>query len=176
MARAIIGLGLKAAQKLLFPGLSEDDKPFFTRFHLAYRRHYDAGEAGVPLYEGAYELVRDLVGAGRVVAVATAKSRQGINRSLQVTGLDQFIRHTRTPEECRPKPDPQMIDELLAESKTARESAVMVGDTTHDLKMAVNARVACVGICHGAHAEGELLSVNPLAVVPDIAKLRLLLL
>ncbi len=172
IARSIIGLGLKAAQKLLFPDKSDNDKAFFTAFHLAYRRHYEAGEAAIELYAGAYELIAALDAQGRRVAVATAKSRAGINRSLETTGLGAFVRHTRTPEECLPKPHPQMILEILTESGFAAGQAVMVGDTTHDLQMAINAGVAGVGISHGAHSHEDLAALNVAAVCRSIAELR----
>lgn len=172
VARSIIGLGLKAAQKLLFPDKSDRDKAFFTAFHDAYRRSYEAGEAAIELYAGAYDLIAALHAQGRRVAVATAKSRAGIDRSLEVTGLAAFVRHTRTPEECLPKPNPQMLLEILAESGFAAEKALMVGDTTHDLQMAINAGVAAVGISHGAHSHEELEALNVAAVCRSIAELH----
>lgn len=171
VARSIIGLGLKAAQNILFPD-TRPDETFLKKFHLAYRRHYEGGEAELALYDGAYELVRDLHADGAVVAVATAKSRAGIDRSLTTTGLAGFVAHSRTPEECRPKPDPQMIDEIVSVTGVAKEATLMVGDTTHDLKMGLNAGVAIVGISHGAHAAAELAALNPLNVCADIAALR----
>ena len=172
VARSIIGLGLKAAQKLLFPDKSERDKEFFAAFHAAYRHHYETGEPAIELYAGAFELVEALHAQGRRVAVATAKSRAGINRSLAATGLAPFVGHSRTPEECLPKPNPQMILEILTESGFAPGKAVMVGDTTHDLQMAINAGVAGVGISHGAHSHEELAALNVTAVCRSIAELR----
>lgn len=175
IARSIIGLGLKAAQKLLFPEKSGNEKAFFTAFHMAYRRHYEAGEAAIQLYEGAYDLIAALHAQGRRVAVATAKSRAGIDRSLETMGLAAFVRHTRTPEECLPKPNPQMILEILAESGFTVEQAVMVGDTTHDLQMAINAGVAGVGISHGAHNHADLAALEVAAVCRSISELKALI-
>lgn len=171
VARSTIGLGLKASLDILFPNDKVDDA-FLKRFHLAYRRHYDWGEKEISLYDGAYDLIRDLYRAGAVLAVATAKSRSGIDRSLRETGLHEFVSHSRTPEECEAKPHPQMVNEILHESGLARTDAVMVGDTIHDLKMGINAQVAVVGLSHGAFTEGELLGLNPLAVCEDIQSLR----
>ena len=148
---------------------------FLAKFHRAYRAHYEQGEAGVELYAGAFDLVRDLNTAGKTIAVATAKSRGGIDRCLATTGLAAYISHSRTPEECRPKPDPQMLHEILNAAGLPREAAVMVGDTTHDLLMAQNAGVPAIAITHGAHAGAELTGMNPLAVCADIAQLRALL-
>lgn len=175
VARSIIGLGLKAAQNILFPD-TRPDETFLKKFHLAYRRHYEAGEAELALYDGAYELVRDLHAGGVVVAVATAKSRTGIDRSLEATGLARYVAYSRTPEECRPKPDPQMIDEIVREAGEPKAETLMVGDTTHDLKMGLNAGVSILGISHGAHAAAELAALKPLDVCADIAALRRVLL
>ena len=171
-ARDVIGLGLKAAQKQLFPGDEKPSPEFLTAFHLAYRTHYEAGEGDIHLYDGAFELVRDLAAQGKTVAVATAKSRAGIDRTLASTGLAAFVSHSRTPEECRPKPDPQMIHELLAATGLQAADALMVGDTTHDLKMASNAGVASIGLTHGAHGAAELETASPIQVVAGIAELR----
>lgn len=172
LARHIIGLGLKASQRLLFPDLERPDPEFLSAFHAAYRKTYEDGEDEIPLYDGAFELVASLSRAGDTVAVATAKSRAGINRSLAKTGLDAFIRHSRTPEECRPKPDPQMIRELIAETGFSADRTIMVGDTTHDLQMAINAGVKAIGISHGAHSHAELAALDVSAVCRSIAELN----
>ncbi|MBX3721532.1 MAG: HAD-IA family hydrolase [Turneriella sp.] len=172
VARDVIGLGLKASQERLFPGETDLSPVFLAKFHRAYRAHYEQGEAGVELYAGAFDLVRDLNAAGKTIAVATAKSRGGIDRCLATTGLAAYISHSRTPEECRPKPDPQMILELMAATGIGAAETLMVGDTSHDLKMAANAGVKAVGLTHGAHAEAELQSASPLKIVAGIAALR----
>lgn len=171
VARDIIGLGLRASQQVLFPDKKQSPE-FLQKFHLAYREHYEAGDDTIELYAGAYELVRDLKMSGKTVAVATAKSRKGIDRVLVKTGLGDFVSHSRTPDECRAKPDPQMINEIIAEAQVARERTLMVGDTAHDLTMAQNAQVASIGITHGAHLAARLNPCKPLAVVANIAKLR----
>lgn len=172
LARSIIGLGLKAAQKELFPDWASRDAEFFAAFHKAYRLHFEASEADIPLYDGVLELMRDLHAQGKTLAVATAKSRSGIDRSLKATGLAAYVSHSRTPEECRPKPDPQMIVEILAEANLEAADAIMVGDTTHDLKMARNAGVESIGLSHGAHTRDSLLEENPIAVYGNISEFR----
>lgn len=172
VARDIIGLGLKASQERLFPDEADLSPVFLAKFHRAYRAAYEAGEAQIELYTGAFELLRDLAGAGKIVAVATAKSRAGIDRCLASTGLSAFVTHSRTPEECRPKPHPDMLLEIMQAVNVPAVEALMVGDTTHDLKMAANAGVPAVGLTHGAHAETELKTASPVALFDDIAALR----
>lgn len=175
VARSIIGLGLKAAQQQLFPRISGAETKFFVDFHQAYRSHYEPREKSILLYPGARALFAALSARGKIIAVATAKSRAGIDRCLESTGLKSYVSHSRTPEECRPKPDPQMIEEILRESGVDASNAVMVGDTTHDLQMGINAGIAVVGITHGAHSDAELQSLNPDAICHDIATLQRLL-
>ncbi len=141
-------------------------------FHLAYRRYYEAREKNLSLFPGAYELVRDLSDGGARIAVATAKSRAGINHAMAATGLDRYVSWSRTPEECRPKPDPQMIDEIVLEARAEKSRTLMVGDTTHDLAMGLNAGVHIAALCHGAHTKTELAKMNPLLLCDDIRGLR----
>jgi phosphoglycolate phosphatase len=168
----VIGLGLKAAQSDLFPGRDPNDSKFYKKFHLAYRRHFDAGESQLILYTGALELFQDLRAAGRTIAVATAKSRAGIDRALVTTGLSDFVTASRTPEECRPKPDPHMIEEILVATGVSADRAVMIGDTTHDLQMGINAGVSTIGLSHGAHAPEALTKLRPIAVCADLFVLK----
>lgn len=171
VARHIIGLGLKAAQSVLFPG-EVPDEDFLRKFHKAYRGHYEKHEGSLQLYPGAYELVRDLHAKGIGLAVATAKSRRGIDSALAATGLAPFISWSRTPEECRPKPDPQMVDELVLAARVEKSRTVLVGDTTHDLTMGQKAGVSVVALAHGAHAAEDLAACKPLALCAGIADLR----
>lgn len=172
VARSIIGLGLKAAQKQLFPDWAERSADFYAAFNRSYREFYEAGEADLTLYEGAFDLVQGLHGSGKIIAVATAKSRAGIDRSLAVTGLARFVSHSRTPEECRPKPDPHMILEILEATGVTASDAVMIGDTTHDLKMAKNAGVASIGLTHGAHPRSILQTEPNLAILDNLLGLH----
>lgn len=116
--------------------------------------------------------MRDLHTQRIALAVATAKSRRGINNALAATGLAQFISWSRTPEECRPKPDPQMVDELVLEAGVEKSRTLLVGDTTHDLAMGQNAGVSVVALAHGAHTVQELAALRPMAVCANIAELR----
>jgi len=171
-ARHIIGLGLTAAQEILFPGPKRVPE-FYKKFHLAYRDRYERAEESLMLFDGVYDLVSALKARGCTVAVATAKSRKGINRSLEKTGLADFVSYSRTPEECKPKPHPQMILEILEESGVVAADAVMVGDTTHDLEMAERAGVAAIGVTYGAHTRQALASIDAVLsdTVSDLAQI-----
>lgn len=159
-ASYVIGLGLTDAMRYACPGLEE------ARYHEmvdAYRRHYLAGDAGVDLFEGVAEALREYKEQGVFLAVATGKSRVGLDRVLALSGLDTVFDCTRTVDECHSKPHPQMLEQITDYLGVAPQRALMIGDTTHDLQMALNAGVPSVGVSYGAHPESELLALNPVA-------------
>ncbi|MCX7632492.1 MAG: HAD-IIIA family hydrolase [Turneriella sp.] len=170
-ARYIIGMGLNAAQELLFPGL-KPDPGFLQKFHRAYREYYQSKEDTLELYPGAQELLRDLAASGVCIAVATAKSRAGIRRAIEATGVSLYIQHVRTAEDCLPKPDPQMVDEILKASGIERSKSLVVGDTIHDIQMGHNARVKTAALAHGAHSAERLAQQQPTFLCTDFSELR----
>jgi phosphoglycolate phosphatase len=117
-------------------------------------------------------MVHDLRRDGHLLAVATGKSRRGLDRALEATGLMHFFDATRCADESRSKPDPAMLHWLLEHFGVRAERTLMIGDTTHDLAMADAAGVARVAVAHGAHEAHELLRYEPLACVKDCAELR----
>ncbi|HEX4858193.1 MAG TPA: HAD-IA family hydrolase [Usitatibacteraceae bacterium] len=168
-ARSIIGLGLEDSLARLFPGA-----PSATLMAFAgrYRHHFVARDHEAPLFDGVHELLDDLHAAQRIVAVATGKSRRGLDRALEATGLRERFHYTRCADEGRPKPDPEMLEYLMTAAGAARERTLMIGDTTHDLDLARNAGVAAVALGHGAHGPEQLQAAAPLALVDNLAQLR----
>jgi phosphoglycolate phosphatase len=98
-------------------------------------------------------LLADLQGRATRLAVATGKSRRGLERALATSGLGPFFEATRCADEGFPKPHPDMVLHLLEATGVAAERAIVVGDTTHDLELAANAGVDAIGVCYGAHDE-----------------------
>ncbi|HET9700766.1 MAG TPA: HAD-IA family hydrolase [Burkholderiales bacterium] len=168
-ARHIIGLGLRDALTTLLPDLAQHDYPPLVE---RYRHHYLGRDQDIALFEGAAEAVRDLSGSGFLLAVATGKSRQGLNRALTQTGLGDFFHASRCADECFSKPHPSMLEEIMDELAAAPERTLMIGDTTHDLQMAVNAGVAGLAVAYGAHPRPDLEALAPLATVDSFAELR----
>lgn len=167
--RAIIGLGLPEALLRLFPFY---DRPLRERIRQAYARHFVAEAGGrSELFPGARELLESLRDQGHLLAVATGKSRLGLDRVLEQTGLLDFFDATRCADETASKPDPRMLHEILVSLSVFPREAVMIGDTTFDLEMAARAAVPSVGVAHGVHAVAELEKHRPVAVVPDMAAL-----
>jgi phosphoglycolate phosphatase len=171
--RDIIGLGLRESWQRLFPELGPED---FLPFVDAYRDHFlDPGKQTARLFDRALEVVEELAGRGFLLAVATGKSRRGLDRDLAATGLDRFMAGSRTADETRSKPNPDMLHELMAGLAAAPEATLMVGDTEWDLEMARRAGVPAVAVSYGAHAPERLRAFAPLACIDSLEALPRLL-
>jgi phosphoglycolate phosphatase len=153
----VIGLGLVDTFRHVAPGLDEEGK---RRLSERYRHHFLAREHEAPLYKGVLELLSDLHGRGRRLAVATGKARRGLERALDTTGLRPWFEATRCADEGFAKPHPDMLLMLLDITGVEPARAVMVGDTTHDLELAANAGIDAVAVSYGAHDE-KLLATRP---------------
>lgn len=167
-ARHVIGLGLGDALRHAVPDLPEEHYP---RMVERYRHHYLGRDHELQLFDGISELIAELDGAGFALAVATGKSRLGLDRSLKTSGLGGYFRSTRCADECFSKPHPQMLQELMAELSVPAERTLMIGDTTHDLQMAKNAGVASLGVTYGAHTPEALDALAPLARLHRVEEL-----
>ncbi len=168
-ARHVIGLGLGEALRLALPELAEERHEDLAE---RYRHHYLARDEDIVLFDGAAELIRELVEAGYWLAIATGKSRRGLDRVLGSSGLGPLFHATRCADECHSKPHPQMLEELMRDFAVLPATTLMIGDTTHDLQMAQNAGVGAVGITHGAHSVEALAAANPLHLAGNIEELR----
>lgn len=167
-ASHVIGLGLADALRYVVPELSEDRLPGLVE---RYRHHYLSVDQNISLFQGAAEMIDGLHAAGFLLAVATGKSRRGLDRAFASSGLGRYFAASRCADECFSKPHPQMLEELMEEFGVPRERTLMIGDTTHDMQMAVNAGVAGLAVAYGAHPADELLGLNPVACVPGIEEL-----
>lgn len=167
-ARHIIGLGLGEALRHALPDLPEAHYPELVA---RYRHHYLSRDHELTLFAGAAELVRELAERGHRLGVATGKSRVGLDRALAHTGLGEFFDATRCADECRSKPHPQMLLELMETLGVDPERTLMIGDTTHDLMMAQNAGVAAVAVGYGAHSRDVLATAASLYCADSIADL-----
>jgi len=169
-ARHIIGLGLNEAIAALFPDLPQAD---YGRLTERYRHHFLSQDSEIPLFAGAGETIRELNTAGFLLAVATGKGRRGLDRALDHTGLGPFFHATRCADESFSKPHPQMLLELMERLGATPHKTLMIGDTSHDLQMAVNAGVPSLGACYGAHPRSGLMELSPLACADTFSELRL---
>ena len=161
-SRQIIGLGLIQALQTLLPDLPADDYP---RLVERYRHHYLGRDAQIPLFAGVSQGIRDLQESGFQLAVATGKSRVGLSRALETSGLGARFIATRCADQTHSKPHPAMVLELIAELDADPARTLVIGDTSHDLLMAANAGVASLGVTYGAHEAGDLRPHAPLALI-----------
>jgi phosphoglycolate phosphatase len=136
-----------------------------------YRHHYLSGDHELTLFEGIPALLAELRQRGHVLAVATGKSRVGLERSLDHSGLRGLFSASRCADECHSKPHPQMLEELMSEFGAPAESTVMIGDTSHDLLMARNASVDALAVTYGAHPHDHLLEYAPIACLHSVGEL-----
>jgi phosphoglycolate phosphatase len=167
-ASHVIGLGLHDAMRIVAPDLPGERYPEFID---AYRRHFRVREDTMQPFPGMRELLGSLSRTS-TLAIATGKSRRGLERALRATGLEAHFRASRCADETHPKPHPAMLLELMAELEFAPPEVLMVGDTSHDLEMAAAAGVAALAVAYGAHPRDGLLACGPLACVADVEELR----
>lgn len=168
-ASHVIGLGLHDALRHAVPDLAADRLPDFVD---RYRHHYLRRDAGLRLFDGVREMLAALRAHPSVmVAVATGKSRVGLERAFDSTGLRPMFVASRCADEGLPKPDPWMLVDLCETLGVDASATVMVGDTTHDLGMARAAGAHGLGVAWGAHPRDVLEGFGPLALFDDVPAL-----
>jgi phosphoglycolate phosphatase len=168
-AANIIGLSLHRAMEVLFPEVPPAE---LEQLISGYSSQYVANEEAPPaMFPGALETLNELRGRGFELAVATGKSRRGLDRVLRVMGMEDMFDATRCADETTSKPDPLMLNELLLERSISPERAVMIGDTEYDLEMAVNAGISSVGVSFGVHSIERLAVHKPVAIVDSLPQL-----
>ena len=158
-ASYVIGLGLQDAMEAVLPDL---DPKYYPRMVERYRYHYLAQDQELTLFDGVPEMLSDLSQQGYFLAVATGKSRVGLNRALHTAKLLSAFDATRCADETFSKPHPAMLQELTRELGQDMRRTVMIGDTTHDLLMARNAGAAGIAVEYGAHPVDQLQACRPL--------------
>lgn len=168
--RNVIGLGLREAILTLYPHLDADA---YSHFVERYRHHYlEACSTPALMFEGVIPLLEELRANKRLLAVATGKSRAGLDRVLTETGSRHYFQVTRCADETCSKPDPQMLREIIEELGVEPDNTLMIGDTEYDLEMACRAGIASLAVSYGAHAPQRLAQFEPLACVGSIADMR----
>jgi phosphoglycolate phosphatase len=167
-ARHIIGLGLKDALRYAIPHVPETEH---RRIVEQYRTHFLARDGRMPLFPGVMKGLADLQSRGYLLAIATGKSRRGLERALDQVGVRQFFVASRCADEGFSKPHPGMLHVLMDELAVAPDETLMIGDTTHDLAMAANAAVPALAVAYGAHPKHQLLAAQPRGCVDTPAEL-----
>jgi phosphoglycolate phosphatase len=167
--RGTVGLGLRETMDVLVPGC---DDALYPRVLACYRRHWLETYRDMPvLFAGVREMLAELHAGGYLLAVATGKSRRGLDHALEQTALGGLFHATRTADEALSKPHPQMLLDILDGLGVRAESALMVGDSIYDLQMAANAGSAAVAVLTGAHSLADLAAQRPRVCLRTVAEL-----
>ena len=162
-----IGLGLHDALRFAVPDLPTER---YAEFVANYRRHFLACQDSMQLFDGMRELLLDL-SRKHLLAVATGKSRRGLDRALEATDLKPLFVASRCADETNPKPHPAMLLELMEQLSASSKETLMIGDTSHDLQMARAASVDALAVTYGAHDEAGLRACEPLACFSSVTEL-----
>jgi phosphoglycolate phosphatase len=165
----VIGLGLAEALARAAPDVPKEK---YAELGARYRYHYLQHQDDLVLFDGVLQMLDALRSRGHKLAVATGKSRRGLNEALKSVALRDRFDASRTADETFGKPHPRMLLELMEELDVPAERTLMIGDTTHDLQLALNAGCASVGVSYGAHESASFDAFKPLFVAHSIASLE----
>ncbi|MGD0961345.1 MAG: HAD-IIIA family hydrolase [Methylomonas sp.] len=159
-ARDIIGLSIENAMKRLFPDIDD----LASRQLVAdYGQNFLSRQMSRDdLFPGVYEMLRNLNAQGFRLAIATGKKSAALDHAVNATGVADFFSTRRCADQTASKPHPLMIDQIVSELGIDKQRTLMVGDSSHDLQMAINAGVASIGVTCGAHPAAVLNKYQPL--------------
>ena len=164
----VIGLGLAEALARAAPDVPKEK---YAELGHRYRFHFLQHQDDLVLFDGVLEMLDALRARGHKLAVATGRSRRGLDEALSTVALRDRFDASRTADETFGKPHPRMLLELMEELETPADRTLMIGDTTHDLQLAINAGCAGVGVSYGAHAPDSFDALAPLHVAHSVAGL-----
>ncbi|NJD06101.1 MAG: HAD-IA family hydrolase [Methylococcaceae bacterium] len=172
-ARGVIGLSLDQAMLALFPVVGSGRRADLIE---AYRRFYERRPAcPQDLFHGVAAMLEQLKRAGYRLAVASGKTSTQLTKAIAATGTAGWFDALRGPDQTASKPDPLMLQEIMADLGSAPERTLMIGDSVHDLQMAANARVEAVAVTCGANSRAQLMAFNPLHCLQQTRELAAIL-
>ena len=171
--RNIIGLSLPQAMKTLFPNINGSDT---AKLIEQYKHQFvEVNDTPMPLFIDTIAVLNTLTQHDKILAVATGKGREGLQRVFKQTQTGHYFKASRCADEVSSKPSPDMLLSLLDELRIEKDLALMVGDSKYDLQMAKTAGVDCVGVTFGVHNRSELSQYRPKAIVDSLTELQKLL-
>lgn len=171
--RRVVGLSLPVALRELAPGAElRQQQEIVENYKTAFRSRREEGLLQEPLYDGMAELLRGLHADGWSLAVATGKSDRGLNACLDTHGLTELFVSLQTADRHPSKPHPAMLEAALFEAGAQPNQAVVIGDTSFDMQMAVAARVRAVGVAWGYHTAQDLIATGAHTVARTMDELR----
>lgn len=166
--KRIIGLGMREAILSLYPDIGEGDIQ-------RVRQHYSEGFFSqstdvTQLFEGVEDVLSELRSRDRKLAVATGKSRNGLEKALDSTALRSYFHLTKCADETRSKPDPLMLEQIAEHFDVLPGEMLMVGDTEFDLEMAAKLGVPSLAVSYGVHDRKNLLKHKPIEVIDHLSE------
>lgn len=167
--RNVIGLGLLEAVQALMPRQAPQ---LHSEMVERYRQCY-LGSNGMPsrLFPGAADVIRELAEQNYQLAVATGKSRRGLDQAMRDTGVDPYFHATRCADEAFSKPHPQMLEQIMDELGATPRETLMIGDTVYDMQLAANARTHALAVSYGVHGKERLMRHGPLDCLADVREI-----
>ena len=167
--RDVIGLGLLEAVRTLFP---EQEPHVHLQIRDRYRQRYLGAEGKpAPLFDGAEAVVRELLARDYMLAVATGKGRQGLDKAMKSTGMDHYFHATRCADETFSKPHPDMLLQIMDEMGALPGETLMVGDTEYDMLLAANAGTHALAVGYGVHERARLTRHAVLGCIDDVREM-----
>lgn len=171
VCRGVIGLSLVEAMAVLAPDVAAEDHVELAE---SYKRNFfrarSEGRVEEPLFDGVIELLDALEDDGWLLAVATGKSDRGLKHCLDLHGIHARFVSLQTADRHPSKPDPSMALEAIADAGAVPEQAIVIGDTSFDMGMAVAAGATGIGAGWGYHDAEELLAAGAIAVADEPAE------
>lgn len=171
--RQIVGLSLHEALRQLAPELADAElAEFVAAYQGAFRAMHERPGFQEPLYAGAMDLLAALRRDGWRLSLATGQSRRGVERNLARAGWADLFLSSHCAEDGPGKPDPAMLVRAMDVCGAAPQRTVMIGDTSHDMRMALNAGVRPQGVAWGFHTADEVSASGAVHVAEDFPSLE----
>ncbi len=159
-AKDTIGLSIQKAMDILFPGIEQNTQ---EQLIACYSQEFFSKQmTEKDLFAGVHQMLLKFKQSGYQLAVATGKSHASLTKAMQKTGLADFFHIIRCADQTASKPQPDMLEEIISTLAVKKERAVMVGDSVHDMQMAMNAGIAAIAVSCGANSSAQLQCYKPL--------------
>ena len=147
----------------------------YSEFIQAYMDWYAKKEAQLELVPGFRQLLENMHKDGKRLAIATGKSREGMKRVFNATGIEHLFECVQTADTNFSKPNPGMLLAIADESGLETKDIVMVGDAVLDMQMATNAGSDSVAVSYGASPKERLLETASGGVADNVPQLAAIL-
>ncbi|QYJ07964.1 HAD-IA family hydrolase [Qipengyuania flava] len=172
LVRRMVGLSLPYALRELAPHATDDERHAVVEaYKVGFRDLRLSGALREPLFDGIGALIEQLDAEGWLLAVATGKSDRGLHACLDTHGIKHRFVSLQTADRHPSKPHPAMLEAALVDAGVSPADAVMIGDTSFDMEMAVAAGVRAIGVSWGYHEAQELFDTGASAVADTAQQL-----